>query len=649
MGNVGISNLSSQIIRSTSQIPLSFYEFDIGGTGLNCKEIYTSRLMSARDAIMKIRSGSRVFLGSGCAEPQHLLSVLVEQGAETDRLHDVEIVNILSLGCVPHVDHRYTRHFRHNSFFVGKEVRNAVYEGIADYTPIFLSEISSLFINGRMPLDAVLVQVTPPDNYGFCSFGISVEAQKAAADSAKLVIAQVNPRLPRTLGDTFIHVSELDCIVEYEEELIELPPAPPDEISKSIASHISKLIEDGSTIQMGIGRIPNSILSYLTNKKDLGVHTCMFTDGIIDLIEAGVINNSKKTFHKGKIIASFCLGTRRLYDYIDNNPIFEFRPTDYTAYPLNIAKNRKMVAINTALEVDLTGQVCSSSLGYRIYSGIGGLADFIRGAVLAEEGKSIIAIPSTAKNGTVSRIVPHLSEGAGVAVTRGDIYYIATEYGVAFLHGKTIRERALALINIAHPKFREELIARAKWHKYLFNDQIIHKEAIYPVEIEHSMKFGNLELFFRPVKPNDERMLQEFFYSLSEKSVYQRFFLNLKAFPHELAQEMVAVDYHEKMGIVAMHVTPGNECILATCCWIINNNNNTAEVAFAVADPYQRRGIGTHLLNLLICEAKKQSIRGFEASVISGNIAMTNLFKKSNCSFEVEHESDMYTLKLSFS
>jgi len=614
----------------------------------NWQDIYNDRLMSASEAIKKVHSGSRVFLGSGCAVPQHLLFELVTQGGTTDRLHDVEIVHILTVGSAPHTERRFARHFRHNSLFVGNGVRDAVYEGIADYTPIFLSEIPSLLRNGRMHLDAALLQVSSPDNYGFCSFGISVEAHKAAADAAELVIAQVNPRMPRTLGDTFIHVNELDYIIEHEEELLEMPPSPPDDVSRAIARHISRLVENGSTIQAGIGKIPNAVLYYLTDKKNLGVHTEMVSDGFVDLIEAGVINNSKKTFHPGKILASYCIGTRRLYDYVDNNPMFEFHPTDYNSSPINIAKNEKMVAINTALEVDLTGQVCSGSLGYRIYSGIGGQADFIRGAALAPQGKPIIAIPSTAKGGTVSRIVLHLTEGAGVVTTRGDVHYIATEYGVAYLHGKSLRERAIALINIAHPNFRDRLMAEAKEQKYLFEDQIIPSEAVYPVEIEHTMKFGELELFFRPSKPSDERILQEFLYHLSEKSAYQRFFQTMKAFPHNLAQDMVALDYREKMGVVGILGNPGRERIIATAHWILNVNDNMAEAAFAVADKYQRRGIGTHLMRLLMRLAKEQGIHGFEGSVIGENIAMMKLFKKSGCVLHTEFDSGMYTLHFCF-
>ena len=612
------------------------------------EHIYKKRLVTTKKAIGRIHSGSRIFLGSGCAQPQHMLLELIKQGILTNRLHDVEIVDILSVGSVPHAEHRFARHFRHNSFFLGKGVRDAVHEGIADYTPTFLSEIPLLLRSGCMPLDVVFLHVSPPDRYGFCSLGISVEVQKAAAEAADLVIAQVNPKMPRTMGDSFIHVSEFDCIVEHVEELFEKPPPIPDDVSKAIARHITRLVENGSTIQMGIGRIPSAVLHYLTDKRDLGVHTCMFSDGIIDLIESGVINNSKKTFHEGKILASFCIGTRRLYDYVDNNPMFEFRPTDYNASPINIAKNEKMVAINTALQVDLTGQVCSSSLGYRIYSGIGGLADFVRGTALAPQGKSIITIPSTAKNGSISRIVSHLNEGADVSLTRGDVHYVATEYGVAFLHGKNLRERALSLINIAHPKFRKDLIIQAKKHNYLFDDQIIPLNATYPVEIEHTKRFEDLELFFRPVKPCDERMLQEFLYHLSERSVYQRFFNNMKSFPHGLAQEMVSVDYNEKMGIVGLIGMPGNEHIIATGQWRQDPKKKVAEVALAVADNYQRRGIGTYLMKLLVHAAQEQGFCEFKATVLQGNVAMMKVFKTTDCVIHTHYDSGIYLLSFNF-
>ncbi|HGJ65758.1 TPA: acetyl-CoA hydrolase/transferase family protein, partial [bacterium] len=562
----------------------------------NWKNAYAERRMSAREALLKIRSGSRIFLSPGCGEPQHLLDELVKLGGSESALNDVEIVHMLTVGSAPHAKKAYDRNFRHNSLFVGPGVRSAVSEGIADYTPIFLSEIPSMFRSGRMPLDVALIQVTPPDNYGYCSLGVSVEAVKSAIDAAGLVIAQVNPQMPRTLGNSFVHIEDIDAIVEYDEPLLEVPAAEPDEIAMSIARHITRLIENGSTLQIGIGNIPNAVLFGLGDKKDLGIHTELFSDSVIDLIEAGIINNSKKTFHPGKVLATFCIGTRRLYDYVDNNPIFEFHPVDYNSSPINIAKNEKMVAINTALQVDITGQVCADSLGYRIYSGIGGQADFIRGAALAPKGKPIIALPSTAENGTISRIVPHLTEGAGVVTTRGDVHYVVTEYGVAYLHGKSLRERAIALIQIAHPKFREELLKAAKLNKYIFENQILPEGAIYPVELEHTAQFGDMSIYFRPVKASDERLFQEYLYRLSERSVYLRFFQIRKAFPHDLAQELVAVDYQQNLGLVATHDSSDTSPIIAAGHWMLDYNENMAEVAFSVADEYQRRGIGTYLL-----------------------------------------------------
>jgi acyl-CoA hydrolase/RimJ/RimL family protein N-acetyltransferase len=613
----------------------------------NWKKLYSERLMSAREALLKIRSGSRVFLSPGCGEPQHLLEELVALGEQGGQLNDVEIVHMLTVGAAPHAQKAYHRSFRHNSLFVGPGVRKAVAEGIADYTPIFLSEIPGLFKSGRMPLDAALIQVTPPDEFGFCSLGVSVEAVKAAAEAADIVIAQVNPQMPRTLGDSFIHVEELDCIVEEDEPLLEVVSPKPDEVALTIARHATRLVENGSTIQVGIGAVPNAILYGLMDKKDLGVHTEMFSDGLIDLIEAGVVNNSKKNYHPGKVLATFCIGTRRLYDYVDNNPIFEFRPVDYNSSPINIARNEKMVAINTALQVDITGQVCADSLGHTIYSGIGGQADFIRGAALAPHGKPIIALPSTARNGTISRIVPSLSEGAGVVTTRGDVHYVVTEYGVAYLHGKSLRERAVALIQIAHPKFREELLAAAKEMKYLYEDQII-PETVYPVEMEHTEKFGDLEIFFRPIRPSDERLFQEYLYKLSERSIYLRFFQVRRDFPHELAQEMVAVNYQQNMGIVGTLGNSDTAPIVAAGHWMMDYNENMAEVAFSVADEHQRQGIGTHLLHFLMRVARERGLHGFRANVIAGNMAMTRVFQKSGCVLHQEYEGGEISLNFRF-
>jgi 4-hydroxybutyrate CoA-transferase len=353
-------------------------------------------------------------------------------------------------------------HLRVNTLFISDNVRQAVNEGRADYTPCFLSEIPHLWRNGHLTPDVALIHVSPPDEHGFCSFGIEVGVTKPAAQAARIVIAEVNDQMPRTLGDSFIHVSKITHVIPVSYKLPELGMGQVTELNKRIGQNVAELIEDGSTLQMGIGGIPDGVLLFLKDKRDLGIHTELFSDGVVELVEMGVVTNERKTLHPGKIIAGFLLGTQRLYDFVDNNPIVELHPTDYVNDPFLIAQNDKMVAINSAIEVDLTGQVCADSIGSRFYSGVGGQVDFVRGAARSKGGKPIIALPSTAKDDTISRIVPMLKPGAGVVTTRNDVHYVVTEYGIAYLHGKTIRQRVHALVNIAHPKFREDLLRFAK-------------------------------------------------------------------------------------------------------------------------------------------------------------------------------------------
>ena len=426
------------------------------------RTLYRERLTSAACAVAPIGSGQRVFVGSNCAEPQKLVDALTAHAAG---LTATEIVHIMTLGLAPYSEARFEKHFRHNAFFIGANVREAVNACRADYTPIFLSEIPALFRSGRFPLDAALIMVSPPDVHGYCSLGVSVDVVQAAVESAGLVIAEVNRRMPRTLGDSCLHVSRIDAFVESDCPLLELLPPAQTEVTQRIGRHIADLIEDGSTLQMGIGAIPDAALACLTDKCDLGIHTEMFSDGLLPLVAAGVVTGQRKTLYPGKIIASFCMGTRALYDFVDNNPSIEFHPSEIVNDPFVIAQNDRMVAINAAIEVDLTGQVCADSIGERFYSGIGGQVDFLRGAARSRGGKPIIALPSTAsmRDGTtVSRIVSNLKPGAGVVTSRGDVHYVVTEWGTAFLHGKSIRERALALIAIAHPDFRDALQAAAQ-------------------------------------------------------------------------------------------------------------------------------------------------------------------------------------------
>ncbi len=430
---------------------------------------YKKKLRTPNEALRCVQSGMRVYIQPGCAEPETLVEALIQRAPH---VQDVEIVHMMTMGKAPYVAPEMEGHFRHNAVFIGGNVRDAVNEGRADYTPVYLSEIEDLFESGAMPLDVALIEVSPPDSHGFCSFGVGVDTTLTAARLARYVVAQVNDQMPRTYGDSFIHVNKIDAIVESSRPLCALKKPEVTEMQVAIARNVASLIEDGSVLQTGIGGIPDAVLPLLMDRKDLGVHSELVSDGVIPLINAGVITGARKNFKPRKIILGFALGSKNLFDYVDNNPIFEFHPTAYTNDPALIARNDKMVAINSALQVDITGQVCSDSIGTYFYSGIGGQVDFLRGASRSKGGKPIIALSSTAKGGTISRITPMLAPGAGVVTSRGLIRYVVTEYGVAYLHGKSIRERAKALIEIAHPKFHEELYEYCERTKWLQRPQL---------------------------------------------------------------------------------------------------------------------------------------------------------------------------------
>jgi len=426
---------------------------------MDLDNLFKSRIVTAEEAVKHIKSGDRVFLSGNCSVPQKLLAALVDYAPA---LQDIEIIQALTIGPADYVAPEMEGHLRVNTIFASSNNRSAVQQGLADFTPVLLSEFPLLFRDGHLPLDVALVHLSPPDNYGFCSIGIEVGLTKSAANAAKIIIAEVNQQMPRTLGDSFIHISKLDYILPVDYPLTEMKMGDDktSEVSELIAGYITELIPDGATMQMGIGAIPDAVLKHLFTKKDLGIHTELFSDGVIDLVDAGVLTNAKKTLHAGKIIAGFVIGSSRLYDWVDDNPLIELHPTEYVNDPFIIAQNDRMIAINSAIEIDLTGQVCADSIGPKIYSGVGGQLDFIYGASRSKNGVPIIAIPSTAKS--FSRIVPMLKQGAGVVTTRNHIHFVVTEYGIADLYGKTIRQRANKLINIAHPSFREELLREAR-------------------------------------------------------------------------------------------------------------------------------------------------------------------------------------------
>jgi acyl-CoA hydrolase/RimJ/RimL family protein N-acetyltransferase len=614
----------------------------------NWEEIYRSKVTTPQDAVSKVRSGQRVFIGSGAAEPQLLVQALAERGPE---LADTQITHILTLGIAPYADPKLKDGFRHNALFIGPNVREAVAEGRADFTPVFLSEVPRLFRRGKLPLDVAFIQVSPPDEHGYCCYGVSVDVTKAAAESARYVVAEVNPNMPRVLGDCFIHIDRIHALVPSDMPILEVPQGQIDDVAKRIGQHIADLIQDGSTLQLGIGTIPDAVLSCLGDKKDLGIHSEMLSDGVIDLVEQGVINGSRKNIHVGKIVVSFVIGTRRLYDFVDNNPMCEFHPSDYVNDPFRIAQNDKVVAINSALQVDLTGQVCADSLGTYFYSGIGGQVDFIRGASRSHQGRPIIALPSTAAGGKVSRIAPTLTAGAGVVTSRGDVHYVVTEYGIASLHGKTIRERAMALIHIAHPDHREKLMEEARNRKLVYSDQV----AIFGVGDLNRRSFerrfttsSGKAVHMRPIRPTDEDMTRDLFYSCSADTLYHRFFAKIKSMPHHKLKNFVNIDYVNKMALASVVQDDEHEMIVAIGRYSLDKSTNAAEVAFIVRDDWQGQGLAIAMFNQLLEIARKRGIVKFTADVLHDNARMLHIFHKcAPTTIESTLESGVYHLSFS--
>jgi acyl-CoA hydrolase/GNAT superfamily N-acetyltransferase len=617
------------------------------------RERYREKFASEETIFSKIRRGHHIFISTGCGEPQYLVRALVNYvQSHPKAIFDAEVFHVWTLGVAPYADEKFKYNFRHNSFFIGPNTREAVNQGLADYTPIFLSHVPRIFARGLVPIDVALIQTSPPDRHGYMSLGVSVDITKAATERASVVIAQVNSYMPRVHGDGFIHIDDVDFIVPYDEPLLEFHAKADDEIARQIGKYVAQLIQDGDTIQVGYGSIPNAILANLSDKKHLGVHTELLSDGIVALMKRGVIDNSRKTIDRGKTVATFCMGSRETYEYLDDNPAIEFRTVEYTNNPLVIARLDNMTAINSALEIDLTGQASAESLGKTFFSGIGGQADFMRGAVLARNGKTILAMPSTAGAGEISRIVPFLREGAGVTLNRGDIHYVVTEYGIAYLHGKNIRERAMALIAIAHPKFQPWLIQEAKKLNLIYKDQafIPGKRGQYPEELEtyRTTKSG-LEILLRPVRISDEHLLKDFFYSLSDTSLYRRFISMRKEMPHERLQEFVVIDYTREMVILAtLQKAEGVEEVVGIGQYSIDERTNTAEVAFVVRDDYQGKGIGTELLAYLTYLAKRQGLHGFTAEVLEENRPMLHLFEKMGFDIEKRRAEGVYELKMAF-
>ncbi|MEM1023665.1 MAG: GNAT family N-acetyltransferase [Myxococcota bacterium] len=608
---------------------------------------FESKKTTATEAAGRVRSGQRVFVGSGCAQPRTLVGALAERGVE---LRDVEVVHLLTLGHADYCRPGLEDSFRHNAFFIGANTRQAVNEGRADYTPIFLSEIPGLMRSGRRRVDVACLSLSPPDRHGWCSMGIHVDIQTAALEGAKLVLAEINPHMPRTHGDTLVHADRVDGWIPEDKELLTLDDEPPADVAIRIGGQVARLIDNGSCLQLGIGAIPNALLGFLEDKRDLGVHTEMFSDGILSLCEGGVVTNKKKSVMAGKTVTSFCMGSKALYDFVDDNPSISFHPSDFVNDPRVISQNDRVVAINSALQVDLTGQVAADSVGYQFYSGIGGQVDFIRGAAMSRGGKPIIALPSTAKDGAISRIVPHLDEGTGVVTSRGDVHYVVTEYGVAYLHGKNIRERAIALINIAHPDVRADLLSFVSKRHYVREDEAILKQSMdrYPQELDEWVEFGPHRLRVRPLRGTDERHLQEFFYSHRPDTVYTRYFNTKTAMGHREAAELCCVDYERRMALAVFESIGLGRRLVAVARYELNPRTNIAETAVVVHEEFRRLGIASHLQRRLAQHAKRVGIAGFTSEIMPENTAMLGLHRRLKHRVVFDREEGVYRVTRRF-
>ncbi len=588
------------------------------------------KFVTAREAIATIKNGSRVFIGSGCGEPQHLIHSLVN----CDDVQDVMIFQMLAHTLADYLSDRlFLERFSVKLFFVPIAMQTAAFEGKVDYIPTYLSQLPQLFRTKQIVIDTVLVQISPPDAFGIASLGVSVDVTLEAVRSAKTVIAQVNRRMPRTHGDGFIHISDIDYLVPFAEELIAIEEEPVDEqIASRIAQYVLELVDDGSTLQVGYGHMPYALLRYFDQKNDLGIHTHMISDAFIPLVKEGVITNKFKNFMTDRAVATFCMGSRVAYDYIDNNIQFYFGTADWVNTPGIIGKNDNFISISSALEVDLTGQVCSDSVGRQFFSGTGDQANFIRGATLSKGGFSIIALPATAKNGTVSRIVANLSAGAGVATLRADVNFVVTEFGIAQLKGKSISQRVIELCQIAHPDFRGSLIEDAKKNHYIFPDQLPPRaeDLIFIEGYKSRIKLrSGKTMSVRPLLPSDEIAYRNFFYSLHKETVVRRFFHAVTIFSRKMAQEHWSnMDYRQNISLIGLVQNRGNKEIVAIGTYA-KMDESWAEVAFVVREDFQNQGIGSYIFKELEKVARTNGFKGFFAATLPENGSMIGLCKKS--------------------
>jgi len=610
---------------------------------------YVSKRRNAKQAIQMIKRGQRVYIGSACGEPQALVRELASQA---ESFTDIEIIRLLSLETTPLTliaDQTASKRFNVRFFYLGSGKSRILSQHKRFITPINLSAVPYLFKSRQLPIHVALIQVSEPDDFGWMSLGVSVDVTLAAAQSADLVIAQVNPSMPRILGKGFIHVNEVDVFVEFEEDLLSIGAAEEYESAGIIAKHVEKLVDDGSTLQVSMGATPHVLLLALEDKNDLGVHTQVITDRFMSLVSTGVITNRKKGFNDGKMVASSAIGSKNLYEFLHDNPGIEFYPSDYVNDPMIISRHNRMVALNMARTMDLTGQVAADALAYNHLSGVTGIMDFIRGASMSTEGKNILVIPSTTGDGKKSAIVPVL-EGYPIVVPRGDVQYVVTEYGVVNLFGKSLQERAIAMISIAHPDFRDELFCRAKEMGLLDRKRSAANtiRSVYPHKIEGLLLVDNQNIFLRPARPTDERAIQEHFYNLDRKDVTLRFLHEKTSFVRDDVADVFQVDYDNDMTIVAVIGNPGFEKIIAVGCYFFDSKSRMAEVAYSVEKAWQRKGISSAIQAKLEKYASEHGIRGLVAYTTRNNPAMVKLFNKLPYQIEKKYNGDVLRLTAKF-
>ncbi|WP_448874947.1 GNAT family N-acetyltransferase [Desulfobulbus propionicus] len=621
----------------------------------NWQEKYSDMIATPTQALSSLKAGQRVFIGTGCGAPQELIAAMTQRARS---LTNVEIIQLITKGDAPYADKKMSDSFAINAFFISSNIRDVIQEGFGDYTPILLSDVPKLFDAGSLPIDVALIQVTPPNTQGRVSLGISVDIVRSATENASLVIAEVNPNMPWTHGDTMLDVFDLDILVPVDRPILERMVDPPNPISRKIAQTVAALIPNGSTVELGLGRvpgygrIPQVVMEFLHDRKDIGFHTEMISDTIIPLVESGAVTGAMKSIDRGKITASFCMGTKRLYDYIHDNPLFSFRPTEYINDANVIGKHKRMVAVNMALEIDLTGQVCSDSVGGKFYSGIGGQIDFNRGAAKSEGGRAIITLPSLNREGTESRIVCTLQPGSGVVINRASVHYVVTEYGVAYLHGKSIQERVMALISIAHPDFREQLFREAVQAKYLRPDLArFGNRFLLPAEESVRATFlleDGTEVGFRSIKPTDEPHMRDLIYNLSQETIYYRFMSRQQRFTPRQIQDFVYIDHRRDVAIVGTVPEAHGEQIIAVGTYYLNEKTNLAEVAFVVRDGWQNKRLGTYMFKHLTKIAKRNGIAGFTAEVLRENERMQNVFNHSGLKVSSQLEEGVYSFHMEF-